>query len=67
MGTEASTSRHPQVNALIIYDGPPRLDPGKNFEAYVGILKNFLQSCMKLIIYQRALEELQSILNSCDQ
>jgi len=66
MGTKSLTSRSTQVNAPVIYDRPPRLDPGKNSEANVCNMRNFLQSCMKIIRYQRALEELKSIFNSCD-
>lgn len=67
METEASTSRSPKVNALIFYDGTSRLDPDKNSEADVCNMRNFLQSCMKLIRDQKALEELRSILNNYDR
>ena len=50
-----------------MYDEPPRIKSGKNSEADESNLRNFLQSCIKLLRDQKALEGLQSILNGCDR
>lgn len=58
VGAEASTSRNPSVNNLIICDMPVILDPTRNYTKKVSNLRGFLQICMKLIRDQKALEEL---------
>lgn len=63
----ASMSRSPQVNESIIYDEPLRIDPGKNYESDEGNLRNFLQSCIKLIRDKKELEGLLSILNKSNR
>ena len=50
---------------LPIFDMPSVLDPTKSSIEEVNILKGILQSFMKLLCDQKALEELQYILNNC--
>lgn len=61
MGAEALTSRILLVNRPIIYGMPLILDPTRSSTKELSNLISILQSCIKLIRDQKALEELQCI------
>lgn len=59
----ASSSQNPQ--RTIQNNDPSGISQGK--DGYQGTLRNFLESCMKLVRDQNALAGLQAIISTCDK